>query len=73
MIFDIRHNFASYQGFLCPTCMKNFSTADALQQHFERDHAVGARPAADSGVSFKIYKSLLFQLSAYICKEILDG
>jgi len=35
--------------------MKNFSTADALQQHFEKEHALGAaQQPSDAGVCVHI-------------------
>lgn len=41
-----------WQGFLCPTCMKNMPTAQALQIHFEEHVAGNSSPDADDqGVS----------------------
>ncbi|XP_060565596.1 early endosome antigen 1-like [Ruditapes philippinarum] len=39
------------QGFLCPTCMKNLPSAEALQKHFDTEHNASA-PTADSGEGF---------------------
>ncbi|XP_025107542.1 early endosome antigen 1-like [Pomacea canaliculata] len=42
------------EGFLCPMCMKNMPSAEALQAHFEMDHSPGSEPseADDQGEGF---------------------
>ena len=54
-----------YQGFLCPQCMKNLSSADALQKHFETAHNV--QQSNDSEVWLYIYVSSYCFFSLAIC------
>lgn len=44
------------QGFLCPQCMKNLSSADALQKHFETEHNVQQSNSSEEGFLCPICK-----------------
>lgn len=49
---ELRVVHGLWQGFLCPTCMKNMPTAQALQIHFEEHTTGNSSPDADDqGVS----------------------
>ena len=54
-MFIYFHSFLKtfIQGFLCPTCMVNFPSAEAVQAHFEKEHG-GDADAIDEvqGVGF---------------------
>ena len=46
MIVLIKLYDVNVQGFLCPMCMKGYSTPTALQIHFEAEH--GDNPTNES-------------------------